>query len=154
MQSASAVLPHVGNTQPLPGSPNANAGGSPWAYPPPPSLDPYSPQLSSYWNEINWNPTPGHLATQRRESFGPLTSSSTLPNWSTLQSSGGSLLTPPIASAAWGRQQSSGSPKFDAQDRLSLGDGWFLIRGENAFFLEHADSGLDIPIHLISTSNG
>jgi hypothetical protein len=60
--------------------------------------------------------------------------------------------TSPIASstATWGRDTTNMTPKFDGRDRLRLSEELFLIRGENAYFLEVAGSGLDVPIELIS----
>lgn len=150
MQSAASILPPAGSTQALPGSPSENTGRSSWVQPPLPSQDPFSSQFSNYWSEAST--AQGQLSPQRRDSLGPLTSSSSLPYWSTLLSSGGMGVPPsPVASAGWGRRNSGISPKFDGRDRLSLGDGWFLIRGENGFFLELAGDGLDVPTQMIST---
>jgi hypothetical protein len=48
-------------------------------------------------------------------------------------------------------------PKFDGEDRLSLGDGWFLIKGDNGkgehdFFLEFSDDP-EIPASAISKTS-
>ena len=51
--------------------------------------------------------------------------------------------------AGWGKRTSVTSPKFDATGRLCLSDGWFLIRGDDSYFLEYADNGLDIPTEAI-----
>jgi hypothetical protein len=40
----------------------------------------------------------------------------------------------------------------DGQDRLTLQNNWFLIKGGDDFFLEHATSGLDIPARDMSIS--
>ena len=149
MQSAASILPPAGSSHALPGSSTESTAVPSWVQPLLPSQDPYSPQLSAYWSEASM--AQGQMSSQRRESMGPLTSSSTLPYWSTLLSSGAmGTSPPPIASAGWGRRSSMNSPKFDGRDRLSLGDGWFLIRGENSFFLELSNDGLDVPIHMIS----
>lgn len=81
---------------------------------------------------------------------GPLTSTSTLPNWSTLLSAGAPrVAAQPTETAGWGKRTSVASPKFDATGRLCLSDGWFLIRGDDSYFLEYADNGLDIPAEAI-----
>ena len=41
-------------------------------------------------------------------------------------------------------------PVYDGKDRLILGDGWFLIRGADSYFLELAGTGLDVPPSDIS----
>jgi len=34
---------------------------------------------------------------------------------------------------------------FDGKDRITIKEGWFLIRGDGSFFVEHAGTGLDLP---------
>ena len=45
---------------------------------------------------------------------------------------------------------SSTSPKFDSVDRLRLENDWFLIRGDNAFFMEYSGIGPDVQAGTIS----
>jgi hypothetical protein len=40
---------------------------------------------------------------------------------------------------------------YDGRDRLTLQNNWFLIKGGDDFFLEHAASTLDIPAGDMST---
>jgi hypothetical protein len=150
MQSAASTLLPAGGPQTLSGSTSENTGGLPsWVQPLQPSQDPYSAQFARYWAEAT--AAQGQLSPSGRDSSSPLTSSSTLPYWSTLLSSGGIGATAsPVGLGGWRRRSSAVSPKFDGKDRLCLGDGWFLIRGENGFFLELDDNGLDIPTQLIS----
>ena len=144
--SASFALPPVGIPLAMPGSPSAAASFLS------PMQDPFAPELSKFWGSsapmISQN---GMFPnTYSSNSFGPLTSTSSLPNWSTLLSAGA----PRVASeraetAGWGKRTSVTSPKFDATGRLCLADGWFLIRGDDSYFLEFADSGLDVPTEAI-----
>ena len=50
------------------------------------------------------------------------------------------------------RSSSTQRPKFDGADKLCLEDGWVLIKGENAFFLEAACKGLDPSQELLSNA--
>lgn len=114
--------------------------------------DPFAPELSNFWNlspsMVSQNiVVPNTFPTNAQ---GPLTSTSTLPNWSTLLSAGGPrVAAQPTETAGWGKRTSVASPKFDAMGRLCLSDGWFLIRGDDSYFLEYADNGLDIPAEAI-----
>lgn len=56
-------------------------------------------------------------------------------------------LAPPAAAAA----RPSSPATFDGKDRITITEGWFLIRGEGSFFIEHAGTGLDLPPKDIST---
>lgn len=151
IQSAANTLPPAGSLIDPPSSAQ-NSGVPSWLHTLPSIQDSYTLSSSDYWFEGGWNAPPvSDICNPRRASLGPLTSSSSLPSWSTLLSSGGSGLPSPATPAGWGKQTSDISPKFDGHDRLSLGEGWFLIRGENAFFLELANRGLDIPVEAFST---
>src|SRR5438045_2804272 len=46
-------------------------------------------------------------------------------------------LTPPLVPA---RPKSPAT--FDGKDRITIKEGWFLIRGDGSFFVEHAGTGL------------
>jgi len=147
--SAALILPSTGSSQQVLGSTSENIGGLPSWVPPLPLPDPYSAQSARYWTEAR--ATQGPLSPSRQDSSGPFTSIPMLPYGSTLPSSGGIGATAsPVGLGGWKRRSSVVSPKFDGQDRLFLGDGWFLIRGDYEFFLELADNGLDIPAQLIS----
>jgi hypothetical protein len=100
--------------------------------------------LSSYWTGASWpTSTPGPFASNGAASPG------TLPDLSSLFASTFPNVQPNKEStAAWGSQ--APKPAFDGKDRVTLGDGWYLIRGEDAFFLELAGSGLDLSSDLIS----
>jgi hypothetical protein len=77
----------------------------------------------------------------------PLASSSN-PNWLFASN----IPTPEKpAHQGWGKE-SSKQPSFDGRDRVGLGNGWFLIRGDDSFFLELAGSGIDLSQKEISTS--
>jgi hypothetical protein len=84
--------------------------------------------------------------------FGPLTPASTGLDWATPTSS--LHVAPSIGSstgtAGWGKQ-SRGGPKFDGNDLLDLGEGWSLIHGDDAYFLQLDETGLDVPVENIST---
>src|SRR5277367_633627 len=144
--SASFALPQTGIPFAMPGSPSAPASLLS------PMQDPFAPELSNFWN-LSPSMTSQNLIfpnTYTSNSCGPLTSTSTLPNWSTLLSAGGTgVAAQRTETAGWGKRTSATSPKFDATGRLCLADGWFLIRGDDSYFLEFADSGLDIPTESI-----
>jgi hypothetical protein len=126
---------------PLPGAPINNTGLPPWVEPLPPNQDPFSPALSAYWLGATW-PATQQTAGPFAQNF-PTTSS---PHWSTLFGSAPA----PEKPATWGSQEKK--PAFDGKDRVTLGDGWYLIRGEDCFFLELAGSGLDLSADKISIS--
>jgi hypothetical protein len=148
--SSCTTIPLIGSSHTLLGSTSENTGGLPsWVQPLQPSQDPYSAQFAGHWAEAT--AAQGQLSPSGRDSSSPLASSLTLPYRSTLLSSGGIGATAsPVGLEGWRRRSSAVSPKFDGRDQLCLGDGWFLIRGENGFFLELADNGLDIPTQWIS----
>jgi hypothetical protein len=148
--SASFALPPAGIPLSVPGSPSAAASLLS------PMQDPFAPELSKFWSSSASMISQNSMFpnTYSSNSLGPLTSTSSLPNWSTLLSAGA----PRVASqraetAGWGKRTSVTSPKFDATGRLCLADGWFLIRGDDSYFLEFADSGLDVPTEAICNTH-
>jgi len=122
------------------------AGGA-WKHPFSAAQNPFSPYLTNYWAESSRANLTAPFAT---EFMGPLTSTSTGLDWSTISSS---ICNPsPKATkepAGWGKQ-SHGGPKYDGRDQLSLGEGWSLIHGDDSYFLELNETGLDIPVENIS----
>jgi hypothetical protein len=122
----------------------------------PATQDPFAPEISYVWKSpsattMSQNPMlPGKLVSPWNNSFGALTSASLLPNWSTFLSAGnGGFPSQRTETAGWGKRTTISSPKFDDSSRLCLGDGWFLIRGDDTFFLEMAGTGSDIPTEAI-----
>jgi len=156
-RSAGICVNEIGRRQPSAGSSTHPAGIPPWVEPLPATQDPFSPDLSNYWQASTWNipgvqGAPGPFAKEAELASTPLTSSSKHPVWSTLFGSMGQP--PPIArppTPVLGDPKTRKEPVFDGQDTLILGDGWSLIRGEHVFFLELAGNGLDIPVSQISS---
>ena len=125
-------------------------GGGSWRHPLSAAQNPFSPYLTNYWAESSRS----HLtAPYSTELFGPLTSTSTGLDWSTISSSLNCIPSPNATKepAGWGKQ-SHGGPKYDGRDQLSLGEGWSLIHGDDAYFLELNETGLDVPVENISRS--
>jgi hypothetical protein len=116
-----------------------------WRYPL--LQDPYSLFLTNYWPGSGRGSQTG---PQVSHPFGSLTSTSTGLGWSTISSSFNNV--PSLgttSSSGWGKQ-SYGGPKFDGHDRLSLGEGWSLIHGDDDYFLQLDETGLDVPVENIS----
>lgn len=154
LQRQGAALPSTGGSSGFPGTMSSSAGFPNW----PPSLSSMQDScgtLSSLWTQsfLNGPASPALAGPVGGQYYGPLSSSSSLSGWSTVFSSGvGSNTLNSTPTASWGSQSSTTSVGFDSKDRLNLGDGLFLIRGEDAFFLEFASTGLDIPVESISMS--
>jgi hypothetical protein len=110
----------------------------------------------SYWHALNWNGlvSPGSIIAERSPAPEPVTSNSGLSDWSSLYNlsriqTSNSLpgyRSPQLAT----RLPSVPKPKFDGRDRLRLEEGWVLIKGENALFLEAVCNGLDPSGELFS----
>jgi hypothetical protein len=120
----------------------------------PAERDPFSPDLSTYWLASNFNGVasqPGPFAMERPAAATPAASTATtLPNWATIFNSIGATASGISPASQWGTRAPSSTPKFDGRDRLSLGDGWFLIRGDGSFFFELSGTGVDVLSELIS----
>jgi len=150
-QSASDVLPPAGSSLPLPGAPDRCTSFPTWVEPLQASQDPFSPDLMSYWHALNWSGMGSHLppGSEIEPTPGTLTRNSNFTDWMSfygqigLQSSNAARPSPT-------RSSSIQTPKFDGADKLCLEDGWVLIKGENAFFLEAACKGLDPSKELLS----
>ena len=107
-----------------------------WAQELSPTQDPFAPDLAGYWNACRWTrgtPLPGSFAIRKDSATDPEIASEET-----------------FAPVSQPNKPSQLNPKFDSSDRLCLGDGWFLVRGENAFFLELTGTGQDIATELIS----
>jgi hypothetical protein len=138
---------------PLPGLAAQQSGIPTWIDDLPAERDPFSPDLSTYWLASNFNGVasqPGPFAIERPAAATPAASNTTLPNWSSIFNSTGATTSGVSPTSQWGTRAPSHTPKFDGRDRLSLGDGWFLIRGDNSFFFELSGTGVDVLSELIS----
>ena len=137
------MLPPAGSSLPLPGLTTQQSGIPTWVDPLPAERDPFSPDLSAYWIASSSNGAtaqPGPFVIERPAAATTSTATSTLPNWSSIFNASGATAT----------RAPSPTPKFDGRDRLSLGDGWFIIKGEGSYFFELAGTGIDVSSELIS----
>lgn len=78
----------------------------------------------------------------------PTAHNSSLSDWSSFYDQIGGHAARPSAT----RSSSTQRPRFEGGDRLCLEEGWVLIKGENAFFLESACKGLDPSQELFSNA--
>jgi hypothetical protein len=102
-----------------------------------PTQDPFAADLAGYWNACRWTratPLPGPFAVQKDSG--------------TDSEIAREEIFPPVSTP---NKPSRVNQKFDRLDRLSLGDGWFLVWGGNAYYLELTGTGPDIAPQLIST---
>jgi len=139
-------LPPAGSSQPLSRPLVQQQPGLPiWLQALSPTENPFASEFNSYWEAAGWNSLTG--------APGPF---ATLPTANSKSGSGNNRQeqTSSSAQAAGSTSGSSSSgPKFDGCDRLCLSDGWFLIRGDNAFFMELAGTEADVQPGSISTSS-
>ncbi len=154
-QSASQVLPPAGSPLPLPGCPAQNNGIPTWVQPLQATQDPFAQDLMSYWHAYSLGPTvlAGSFATEPSPQSGSNPDSS---DWAALYNVARIRTSDPIQGCRCTAETIAPSLsvqklKFDGRDRLCLEEGWALIKGENAFFLEMAGNGLDPSKDLLST---
>ena len=152
IHSAASVLPPAGSSRPIATRPSVHQQSLPlWLEQLSPTQNPFASDLASYWQAAYWNSAnglPGPFASPSKED--PVARVSTCKNCADKTPASGAISFQPRESSS-AVDTSPFCPKFDGNDRLSLNDGWFLIRGDDAFFLELAGTGLDIPIGSIST---
>lgn len=154
-QSASEVLPPAGSALPLPGCPAQNNGIPSWVQPLQATQDPFGLDLMSYWHAYGLGPTvsAGSFATEPSPQSGSNSDSS---DWTALYNVARIRASDPFHGFRCTAETRAPSLsvqklKFDGRDRLCLEEGWALIKGENAFFLEMAGNGLDPSQNLLST---
>jgi len=148
-------LPPAGSSLSLPGCPSQHSGYPTWFQPLPAFQDPFSPDLMSYWHALNCD---GLGSCGSTNSEGLPTPLSSVSDWSSLYN----LSRIPALNSVPGRQAPSGltsrtpcvqKPTFDGRDRLCLEEGWVLIKGESALFLEAVCKGLDPSLEVLSNAH-
>jgi hypothetical protein len=153
-QSASEVLPPAGSFLPLPGCPAQNNGIPSWVQPLHATQDPFAPDLMSYWHAYGLGSRVS--AGSSTEPSPQLDKNLVSPDWASLYNLSRIRASDPLHGCRCTAETRCPSLpvqklKFDGRDRLCLEEGWALIKGENAFFLETAGNGLDPSQDLLST---
>lgn len=137
-------MPPAGSSKPLP-RPSFQQQGLPiWVQELAPSQNPFALELQNYWQAAGTASPPYILP-------GPFAASPAQLSKTNLAGNKAQVQKDASASAVDKGTGAPSLPKFDGNDRLCLSDDWYLIRGDNAFFMELSGIGADVLPGSIST---